>query len=80
VPLEGHWARQNSPFMPTSRREARALLVAGVLAVLVTVTVCWAIVAGGHPKASPGCRRIIVATSTGGASLERCPRAVNPKR
>jgi hypothetical protein len=73
VPLEGHWARQNAPFTPTSSREWRGLLVGAFVAALVTIAVAWAIASDSRPAPAPGCRHVVVATSTGGATIERCP-------
>ena len=73
MPLEGHWARQNSAFIPATRRESRALVVVAALAALLVVTVIVAIVTGSQAAPAPGCERVVVATSTGGASIERCP-------
>ena len=72
VPLQGHWARQNSPLTPSSRREARVLLIAGALAAIATIAVCFALFATSGPAAKPGCKRTVVAMSTGGATIEHC--------
>jgi hypothetical protein len=72
MPLEGHWARQNAPLIPSSRRELRVLLVAGILALLATAAVCLALVGAESPNARPGCKRVTVAMTTGGATIEHC--------
>ena len=73
MPLEGHWARQNSAFLPATRRESRALFIVAAAAALLVLIVAVAIVTGSQPAPAPGCERVVVATSTGGASIERCP-------
>jgi hypothetical protein len=73
MPLEGHWARQNSAFIPGTRRESRALVIIAAVAALLVLTVAAALVTGSQPAPAPGCERVVVATSTGGASIERCP-------
>ena len=72
MPLQGHWARQNAPLIPSSRRELRLLLAAAVVALVATIAVCWALISAEAPSASPGCKRVVVAMTTGGATIERC--------
>jgi hypothetical protein len=72
MPLQGHWARQNAPLIPSSRREARVLLVTGLIALAATALVCWALLVADSPNARPGCKRVTVAMSTGGATIEHC--------
>ena len=49
-------------------------MLAGVAAVLVVAlaVVLFAILRGGSSEAGPGCIRLTVATSTGGATLNAC--------
>ena len=72
MPLEGQWARQQLPFVPTKRRELILFAVAGVLAALTTALVAWAILAGSTRTAEPGCRYRTIASTTGGAVYKVC--------
>jgi hypothetical protein len=73
VPLEGHWARQNSSFIPSSRRESVGLLIAVVVVTLVSAATLLAIVTDSHPAPAAGCERQVVAMSMGGVAIEHCP-------
>jgi hypothetical protein len=74
VPLEGHWARQNATLVPATRREARALVLAGLFTLAVLVTVLLVALASEATTVAPGCREKTVATSTGGATIQICDR------
>ena len=67
MPLEGHWARQQAPLQPRQRRAVAgvlALVVAGVLALLLTIH--------GGSASAPGCVDATIASTTGGASVHAC--------
>jgi hypothetical protein len=72
MPLEGHWNRQQTGLQALPARQLRALLVGALLTVALLVTVVIAAVSNSAPAPHPGCERVTVATSTGGASVERC--------
>jgi hypothetical protein len=74
MPLEGQWARQQAPFLPTSRRELRVLIVAAMLTVVLVLVVAWAAIAGSTRSAGPGCRYKTIASTTGGAVYKVCDR------
>lgn len=73
MPLEGHWERQQAPLRTLSVKEKRVLLIGAVLAVALLLSVVLGALANVSPSVSNGCHREVVATSTGGASVERCP-------
>ena len=56
--------------MPT--RDKPMLLAGGLLTLALLVVVLVSSIAGTHPDPSPGCKRVTVAMSTGGATIERC--------
>jgi hypothetical protein len=77
MPLEGHWARVNTPLRETTPREK--LLVRAVLAVLGVAAVATVIVAivtsdNGTSGSSlaPGCIRIEVPSTMGGSASDLC--------
>ena len=72
MPLEGHWARQNSSFVPTDRRELRVVVIGGVLAAVLTVAVVVTLLLGSARTAEPGCHYTTVASTTGGATVKVC--------
>ena len=80
MPLERHWERQQTPIRRLGRRQGRILAaVAGVLmaaavAVLLVALACWAVLAGTQSAPSPGCTHETIASTTGGATIEHCPR------
>jgi hypothetical protein len=67
MPLEGHWARQQSPLRPSARRAVAlslALICAGVLALLIA--------GHGSTAPAPGCLDVTIASTTGGAAIHAC--------
>jgi len=74
MPLEGHWARQHMPFVPTERRELRVFVIASVVAALLTGLVLLAVLAGSTRSAEPGCHYKTIASTTGGATVKVCDR------
>jgi hypothetical protein len=77
TPLEGHWARVNTPLRETTAREK--LLVRIVLAVLAVAAVATVIVAiatrdsGTSGSAlAPGCIRIEVPSTMGASASDLC--------
>jgi hypothetical protein len=66
MPLERHWARQQSPLGRRERRVA-ALVVAALAAALVLVL---AFHGGSSP--APGCVDATIASTTGGAAIHAC--------
>lgn len=76
MPLEHHWERQNTPIRALPMRDMRVFIGGAALAAALALVVVFAAVVQSKPAAPhPGCRIVVVATSTGGASVERCPAA-----
>jgi hypothetical protein len=73
MPLEGHWQRQNTPVAALPRRDVRALIAGAIVIALIALVAVAGAVIGSSPSASPGCKRVTVAMTTGGAQIERCP-------
>jgi hypothetical protein len=71
MPLEGQWARQQAPFVP-SGRERRVFLILAALTLAVAIVTCWALIAGTQAAPHPGCTQETVASTTGGATIEHC--------
>jgi hypothetical protein len=76
MPLEGHWARQHTPFRGLPRRERRVLAVAGgaLLALVVALAVHAALQSPAAPSRR-GCVEIVAASTTGGATFRACGTA-----
>jgi hypothetical protein len=71
--VQGHWARQQAPLVPGTRRERRALLFAALLAAAVIAVLCWSLLASGaEPKAEPGCRYKTVPSTMGAGQYKVC--------
>jgi hypothetical protein len=70
VLVEGHWQRVNSP---VPARDRPLLVVGGLVTLALLVVVLIGSIADSHPAPSSGCKRVTVAMSTGGATVERCP-------
>jgi hypothetical protein len=72
MPLEGHWARVNTPLRQTTGRERRIVWVgAGLLAIAVIAAVIVAI--GSSSPATPaGCIRIEIPSTMGASASTLC--------
>jgi hypothetical protein len=75
MPLEGHWARQQRPFLPTKPRELFVFVVVGAMAALLTALIAWAVLIGSTQTAEPGCRYKNIASTTGAATYKVCNEA-----
>jgi hypothetical protein len=77
MPLEGHWARQNTPLRRTTVRERIAMaVVASVLAVATVTALVYLLATGGTTTTSAaGCVDVTAAHTTGGARLHACGSA-----
>jgi hypothetical protein len=69
VLAEGHWSRANAPI---PARDRPMLAIGALVAAALVVVALAASIADSHPQASSGCKRVTVAMSTGGATIERC--------
>jgi hypothetical protein len=67
MPLEGHWARQQTPL----GARARAGIGLGAAA-MVAVTATLAIASPGGTARVPGCVDATIASTTGGAAIHAC--------
>jgi hypothetical protein len=67
MPLDGHWARQQTPLR---RRERRT--VAAVLAVLLAGLLVLLVAGRGGSASAPGCVDVTIASTTGGAAVHAC--------
>jgi hypothetical protein len=73
MPLEGHWARQQTPLRRLTRREGRILAVVATALVLAAAgALLWAALSGGSSSARAGCVEVTVASTTGGARARAC--------
>jgi len=72
VPLEGHWERVHTPLRATSRREVRVLVIVTAVLAVAVVVLLFATLRGGSSEAQPGCVRLTIPSSTGGATLNAC--------
>ena len=72
MPLEGHWERTRTPISTLPGRDMRVLLVGALVASAIALVVLVSAIANKRPSASSGCRREVVAMSTGGATIQHC--------
>jgi hypothetical protein len=72
VPLQGHWARVNTPVRETTERERRILWV--VVALLAAACLAGAIVAFGSssPATPAGCVHLEAPSTMGGVASDIC--------
>ena len=72
MPLEGHWARVNTPLRKTTSREKRILWV--VLALVAAACIAGALVAFGSSSAPTpkGCIRVEVPSTMGASASTIC--------
>ena len=75
--VQGHWARQQSPLLPRSGRERRAVLFASALALVVLALLCYSLLAGAAPKAADGCRYKTVPSTMGAGQYEVCDQSTD---
>jgi hypothetical protein len=73
MPLEGHWARQNTPVRALGGRERRLVAwLGGAIALLCVVAVVAIVLIGGSAPAKKGCIDATIASTTGGATYHAC--------
>jgi hypothetical protein len=72
VPLEGHWARVNTPLRKTTSRERRILWV--FVAILAVAAIVGTVVAIGSssPSTPSGCVRIELPSTMGASASTIC--------
>src|ERR1700756_5543048 len=73
MPLEGHWARQNTPVRALASGERRLVAwLGGVLALACVAAVVAIVFLGGSSAAKQGCIDVTIASTTGGARYHAC--------
>jgi hypothetical protein len=73
MPLEGHYARQNTPLRALGRPEKRLVAwLGGGLALACVIALAIVVFAGGSAHPAKGCIDATVASTTGGASARAC--------
>jgi hypothetical protein len=72
MPLERHWERVHTPVRSTTRRERRVLLGVTVALLLAAAVALFAALSGGSSEAGPGCIRVTVPSTMGGAAVHAC--------
>lgn len=77
MPMEGHWARLNTPVRDTTRREKLLVrVILWLLAATVAATVVVAIVTSDRGTSgtalAPGCIRIEMPSTMGGSASDFC--------
>jgi hypothetical protein len=75
MPLQGHWARVNTPLRQTTSRERRIVVV--IVALLAVAAVAGTIVAIGSSGSSTpkGCIRVDLPSTMGGGTPQLCDKA-----
>ena len=76
MPLEGQWERQHTPLRRLGARERRLLIAVTALVVAVAVAAAVHVATRGdtRPALAPGCVRVTIASTTGGADARACGR------
>lgn len=72
MPLEGHYARQNTPLYKLSPRELKAALIALVVTVAAMLAVVLWTVGDSNPPTPIGCIRAEVAGIVGAETISGC--------
>lgn len=72
MPLEGHYARQNTPLYKLSPRESKAALIALVVTVAAMLAVVLWTVGDSNPPTPIGCIRAEVAGIVGAETISGC--------
>ena len=72
MPLEGHYARQNTPLYKLSRRELKAAIVAGVVTIAAMLAVVFWTVGDSNPPTPIGCIHANVAGIVGAETISGC--------
>jgi predicted metal-binding membrane protein len=72
MPLERHWERVNTPLRSTTRRERRVVVAVAVLLAIAVAVTLFATLDGGSSEAGPGCIRLTVPSTMGGATVHAC--------
>jgi hypothetical protein len=73
MPLEGHYARQNTPLRALGSREKRLVAwLGGALGLGCAIVVAVIILASGSSHPAKGCIDATVASTTGGARARAC--------
>ena len=72
MPLEGHWARVNTPLRKTTSRERRILWI--LVAVLAVAAIAGTVVAIGSssPSTPTGCIRVEIPSTMGASASTIC--------
>ena len=75
MPMEGHWARVNTPLRETTGRERRIVWV--LTALLAAAVIAGTIVAIGssNPSTPAGCIRVDLPSTMGGGTPQLCGKA-----
>ncbi len=74
MPLQGHWARVNTPLRQTTARERTIVRAAAVLLGGAVIAAVIVLVANGSnsPSTPAGCLRIEVGSTMGGGTTQLC--------
>jgi hypothetical protein len=72
MPLEGHYARQNTPLYKLSPREIKAALIALVVTVGAMLVIVLFTVGDSNPPTPLGCIRAEVAGIVGAETISGC--------
>jgi hypothetical protein len=72
MPLEGHYARQNTPLYKLSRREIRVAILILVISFVSIIGIVIATAGDSNPPPAIGCINPTVAGIVGAETLNRC--------
>jgi hypothetical protein len=75
MPLEGHWARVNTPLRKTTSRERRILVVVAVVLALAVIAGAIVAIGSSNPSTPAGCLRVDLPSTMGGGTPQLCGNA-----
>jgi hypothetical protein len=77
MPLEGHWARVNTPLRETTGRERRIVWVAGALLAIAALAAVIVAISSSSPSTPAGCIRVDLPSTMGGGTPQLCGNAAS---
>ena len=72
MPLEGHWARVNTPLRETTRRERRIVWVGAGLLAMAAIVAAIVAIGSSNPSVPAGCIRVDLPSTMGGGTPQLC--------
>jgi predicted membrane-bound mannosyltransferase len=77
MPLQGHWARVNTPLRETTSRERRTVWIAVGLLAMAAVVAAIVAIGSSNPPIPAGCIRVDLPSTMGGGTPQLCGKAAS---